>query len=115
MNTTLKIGDILYQPIFDRRTKAFLSIESLTVNSIGKKYFTIKQFSDKKKFVIETLKYTDKNYNQDNIQLYKSTEEIELEEEKKTLKKEIDSFFQKYQSSILSLEQLREIKKIINL
>lgn len=115
MNTTLKTGDSLYQPIYDRRTKAFICIETHTINSIGNKYFTVEKLSNKTKFEIETLKYTDKNYCQDNIQLYKSIEEIELEEEKKTLKKGIEFFFHEYKSSILSLEQLREIKKIINL
>jgi hypothetical protein len=114
MNTTLKIGDTLYRPIFDRRTSAFLRIETVTVNSIGKKYFTTEEYHDRTKFEIETLKHINKDFSQNNIQLYKSIEEIELGEQKKSLKKEIDLFFFDYKSSTLSLEQLREIKKIIN-
>jgi alpha-galactosidase/6-phospho-beta-glucosidase family protein len=114
MNSKLKIGDILYRPIFDKKTNAFLCIEAYKVDSIGRKYFTTKELCDRKKFEIETLKYIDKDYNHNNIQLYKSIKEIELEEEKKKLKKEIDSFFFDYKSRILSLKQLLEIKKIIN-
>lgn len=82
------------------------------VSKIGNKYFEVEGHSWYK-FQISTLCYVDKNYSQNNKQLYKSREEIEEKNERQQLLFKIKDFFT-FSGNLLSLDQLKRIKEIIS-
>lgn len=80
------------------------------VSKIGKKYFYV-EGNDRLKFDKETLKHTDNVYSQNNIQLYRSVQEIMDIRERERLYATIREYFSYYRGKSLSM--LREIMAII--
>ena len=68
------VGQVLY--LEKQRRNEPSEIEEVTVGKIGKKYFYLTRWEKRYPVDKETLQYTDKNYSQDNFQLYRDKQEI---------------------------------------
>jgi len=100
MTHKLTIGQTLYS----------YSSQEYVVSKIGKKYFECE--NQRNKFYIETLKkvteYSDK------VQLYVSKQEVLDIQELELLEVKLRDVAKRYGKTGLTLEQLREINKIIS-
>lgn len=85
--------------------------------SKGRKYFHVKSINGYEQFKvnIETLKYTEANYSQNDIQFYTSLKEIEDETKTLELRKKVKNIFSGYGLPRLSAEQCIEILKIVEI
>ena len=104
MKTELKIGQILFD----------WELNEYEISKIGNKYFECKD-CHRYKFEIETLKHRDPMYSQRSVQLYLDKQKIEDIKEHEKLLTGIRAKIQPYGTVGITLEQLREIAKIINL
>ena len=68
------VGQVLYRE--KQRRNEPSEIEEVTVGKIGKKYFYLTIWEERYPVDKETLQYTDKNYSQNNFQLYRDKQEI---------------------------------------
>lgn len=109
MKHDLVVGMKLYAEKIFRNAPP--EIVEYTISKIGRKYFEV-DGHNWYQFQIDTLYYVDKNYSQNNKQLYRSRKEIEEKNEWATLHSNIRNFFS-YSSTKLTLEQLRKIEDII--
>ena len=90
-------------------------ISERTITKIGNKLFEVDN-SDRCKFNIETLKYVNKEYSQSNRQLYFSEQEILDQRERGTLIQKLRKAFDWGGPQLqCTLEQLREVTKILNI
>lgn len=97
----LEIGQTLYD----------YSLKEYKVSKIGNKYFECEY--NRGKFEKETLKYYSPNYSQSSFQLYTNKQEILDKKEISSIEEVIRHKIKPYGRSVLTLEQLREINKII--
>ena len=104
MKTELKIGQILFAE----------DLSEYEITKIGNKYFECKD-KWRSKFEIETLKNHDPIYSQHRFQLYTNKQDILDKKEHHLLIDKIRTFMKPYGYVDITLEQLREIAKIINL
>lgn len=102
LNKKLKVGQILYS----------YSLEEFTIDTVGNKYFTVKEMHNRK-FFIDTLKM---NTDSTPLQLYSDKQILLDMKERDSLYNKIKKRFPVYGSSQdkPSLYQLREIDKILN-
>jgi len=103
----IKPGQVLYT----------YSLEPVTVEKVGRKYFYVEggwQYKGRG-FEIETLKYTNQMYSQDNIQLYLTQQEILCQKEFFQRLQKIKHSFSHYSRQKFSLDQLRQVCFILNL
>lgn len=107
MEDKIKVGQCLYM-IGDKDT-----IETYVVERVGKKYFYLNRIPDLP-FDLTTLKYTNKDYSQYSKKLYRTSTEAQEVIEKDNLQRSITSYFYNFGVRKLSLEQMRDIDKIIN-
>lgn len=105
----VKLGDVFYQNSSGDR------ILTHVVERLGNKYFytSLNGRSIDKKFLIENLKYKNKDYSQFDIQLYRTIQEIESINRFNLLVIEVSRFFNFFGAKSLKIEQLEEIFKII--
>lgn len=108
---SLKIGDTLYRILGNR--SAPKTIAPHTVATIGRKYFTITG-DTRRKFAIDTLLYTCQDCHQNNVQLYRSEQEIKDSWAADELRGKIGEFF-RFGNRKASLEQLQGIAEILQL
>jgi hypothetical protein len=109
MSNKMPVGTVLYGV-----PKRSSEIYSATVTKSGNKYFYVDN-DNRYGYAHDTLKYTDKNYSQHSIQLYRTEQEILDKREFETTMYHIRRYFDNYYSHpTLTLEQLRAIKKIID-
>lgn len=102
------VGQKLY------RLGADSEIRTHIVKRIGSKYFYTEQGGDDP-INKKTLAYNNKNYSQFDYQLYRTEQEIIDLQEVSKLRDQINKFFHWAGGwKTLSLEQLREVSKIIN-
>ena len=80
------------------------------VSKIGKKYFYVEE-NDRLKFDKETLQHIDNVYSQNNVQLYRTEQEIQDMKERKSLYDTVREYFSYDRGKSLSM--LREIMSII--
>lgn len=109
MEKEIKVGMVLYKEMTYRNQPR--EIKEYTVSRIGNKYFYVAE-DDRYFFDKKTLKYVDKNYTQNNCTLFLNKQEILDMWEATQLYDEIRKHFSSY-SPRLSLQQLKEIQKII--
>jgi hypothetical protein len=103
----MKIGDKIYV-----KNLSTNEIEETTINYVGKKYFKI----EGRGYLFSKNSWHNKPQKKEFISKYKcyrSLQEIETEKEKKYLMQFISDNINRV-SLNLTIEQLREIKKIIN-
>ena len=79
----LEIGQKIFVEVFGRRCPA--EIKECQIEKIGNKYFYLDKYPDKG-FDKQTLKYTNKEYTQHNLQGYLTTQEITDRHEKARLR-----------------------------
>ena len=110
----IEAGQKLYRLLGVKNNE--ITIEEVTVLSVGKKYFYI---DDRKKFPIslDTLSYIDDNYCQRNFQLFKTKKEIETILKRNELETNIKTYFSNYNYSKKqhTLQELEQIAKIIGI
>lgn len=82
-----------------------------TVSKIGKKYFYVEE-NDRLKFDKETLQHNDNVYSQNDIQLFRTEQEIKDIKERDMLYRTIREYFSYDRGKSLSM--LREVMLIIN-
>ena len=108
------VGQVLYREKSNRNAPS--EIVEVTVGKVGKKYFYLTGWEERYPIDKETLKYTDKNYNQRNFQLYKDKQEILDRREKSKLFDVLQKHFNwSGNGSRNTLEQLREVANILGL
>ena len=108
------VGQVLYREKSNRNAPS--EIVEVTVGKVGKKYFYLTGWEERYTIDKETLKYTDKNYNQRNFQLYKDKQEILDRREKSKLFDVLQKHFNwSGNGSRNTLEQLREVANILGL
>lgn len=111
---TIVIGQKLYRE--DSRRNAPVEIVEETVSKVGKKYFYLTGWEERYPISKENLKYEDKNYTQNNFQLYASKEEILDRREKNRLVNLLKKHFSWSTSGAdNTLEQLRQVVEILNI
>lgn len=86
-------------------------IKIVTVENVGRIYFTI--IGSNNKFNKQTLLYSDKDYFQFNIQLYRTAEEIQLKNEYSRLLDKLQKYFNWSNKPQPTIEQLRKIDSIL--
>lgn len=84
------------------------------VSRVGRKYFYIEGDGREQGYDKETLKFSHKDYSQCDVQLYRTKQEILDSRELSQLNDKIRGYFSGYGRINLTLQQLREIDKIIN-
>lgn len=104
----LKVG----QEVFSENKEG---IHSHRITSIGKKYFYITGSSPKANYSLETLKYENKNFTQFNKQLYLSKQEIEDKNELYENTVKIANYFDIWRRKPITLDQTRQICKILEI
>lgn len=113
MENNIREGQVLYKETYGRYITT--RIETVTVSKIGRKYFYLLE-DDSHPINKETLKYEDKNYSQHDFQLYRTEKEILDRREKSELFESLRKAFDwSSKSTNYTLEQLREVFKILNL
>ena len=110
MNTII-IGTILFRENVYRYQPVTISMHIVT--SVGKKYFEVDN-GQIKKISIETLKYEDKNYTQNNIQFYLSQKDIADKNERNELIRQIKNHFNCSSLLHITLTDFRKIAEILN-
>lgn len=111
-------GSLLLSPVFiGQQLFCFAnsrgSISTRTeyvVSKIGKKYFYVEE-NERLKFDKETLQHIDNVYSQNNVQLYRTEQEIQDIKERKRLYDTVREYFS--YDRCKSLSMLREIMSII--
>jgi len=107
----IEIGQPLYRQMTGRYSNG--EIKEYIVEKIAKKYIYLKD-NERYKIQKDTLKYVCENYSQQNFQLYESKQEIlDINEKNKLFELIRKSFDWSGNINNFSLEQLREINKII--
>lgn len=112
-NNKISVGQpiwVRYKGFDHRRDK---SAYEVIVTKVGRKYFEVSDENgrDKGKYEIETmLQAIDSNY---RYKAYISLDEINIEDEFDKLNDEIKEAFRTYGKLPYTLQQLRDIKKII--
>src|SRR3990167_6632004 len=111
MKTKIITGQKIWYKAISARHGDDLSLKESTVDTVGKKWFTL---ADKwlGRFSIETLLQDNGPYSSSH-RVYLNKETVELETEIKNLTTEIRNYFAGYWELKLSIEELKEIKKII--
>jgi hypothetical protein len=108
----IEIGTTFYRLLTKRDGTS--TIVEYTVTSVGKKYFYCDDNS-RQKFDITTLFYKDAQYSQDNIQLYRSAQEIlDLEEANRLFADIRYNINYNKKASSFTLQQLIDITAILN-
>lgn len=105
----MKIGTVLY-----RESKTGIILQEV-VNKVGRLYFECEGDYKGLKYNLNTLKYESKMYSQNNIQLYRTKQEILDLNEHYLLMVKLKNMFGSWQTPKISLEQLRSIHKILEL
>jgi hypothetical protein len=108
----IEVGQILYREVSYRNQPT--EIKELVVTKVGNKYLYVEGYED---YPIskETLMYVNKDYSQNNYQVYVSKQVILDKREEYDLTKAIKDIFPQYGYKVdLSLGQLRAIKDIID-
>lgn len=110
----IKIGQTIYIKSSSNYKEGQRDIKIATISKIGSKYFQIMEsYKGYNEFSLETgLMKTNTNY---RYKAYLTIKEIEDLEEHLILSRKIKREFDSFGNSKYSLEQLREIAKIINL
>lgn len=103
----LHIGQKLYR---ERNFK----IEEYTITKIGTKYFEVAEMP-RDKINKETLKRVCPDYMQYEYQLYLTEQEIKDKNELSNLYDKVRKYFSYYTPNGITLEQLRQIAKILEL
>lgn len=109
----LKPGDTIWYREYKRRNEEGENVR-VTVDKIGKKYLTTIEKGDRIKVSIYTLKYESPGYSQNNIQFYRTEQEINdllLEWE---LSRQLREKIGTYGTVKLTLSQLKRIIDIVN-
>lgn len=106
----LEVGQTLYKEVNYRNDAPY--IKPVTITSIGRKYFYVDS-DERQPIDINSLKYTDKNYSQHNFTLKLTENEILESWEHKKLLEKLRKIFSHYSSPKLTLDQLKQIDKII--
>ncbi len=107
---SIVLGQKLYAGNWSRNEVS--QITEYIVSKIGKKYFFVED-NERLKFDIETLKHTDKNYSQYNVQLYLTEQEIKDKNEMNVLRNKF-ILASRRKPEDFSLDQLRRIIDIID-
>ncbi len=110
MSKKLEVGDVLYR-LYQRRNQD-PSIVKMTVEKIGNKYFYCANW--KEKFDKVTLRFISDYSSMNNIQLYRTEQEITDMLQHEDLSKKVRKFFDGFGSVPLNLSQLTRIADIIN-
>lgn len=113
MSEKIEVGQVLFLRVKNRNEPEH--IQSVTVDRIGKKYFYLIEYGEKRPIDKKTLAYTDKDYSQRNLQLYRSTQDIFDMQEKASLYDKLYKHFRFENNSSNSLEQLREAARILGI
>lgn len=109
----LEIGKTIFVEVFHHRGPT--EIKECKIEKIGNKYFYLDRFSDKG-FDKQTLKYTHKEYPQNNLQAYLTTQEITNRHEKSRLREVLRKHFETWgDSKNNTLEELKQICEILKL
>lgn len=108
----VEIGTILFREYEHRGFPT--QIKEYTVSKIGNKYFYVKENSAWK-FDIKTLKYSNKEYSQHNVQLYWTKEEILDRQERGRLLEALRKHFDYFHNNENTLDELRQVFKILGL
>lgn len=108
----LEVGQTLYKEVHFRNDAPF--IKQVKITSIGRKYFYVDS-DERHPIEITSLKYTSKNYSQHNFTLKLTENEILECWESNKLYNKIRLLFQAYKNPNLTLDQLKQIDKIIEL
>lgn len=108
------VGQVLFREKFNRNAPS--EIAEVTVGKVGKKYFYLTGWEGRYPIDKETLKYTDKNYNQSDFQLYRDKQEILDRREKSKLYDLLQKHFNwSGNRSKNTLEQLRKAVEVLGL
>ncbi len=108
------VGQALYREMFNGRDKSE-GIRAYTVSKIGRKYFYLAE-CDQFPISKENLKYEDKVYSQASFQLYKTKQEIlDRQEKDKLFEKIRKNFDWSVMIKNYTLEQLREVVRILSI
>lgn len=109
----LEIGQKIFVEVFRHRGPA--EIKECQIEKIGNRYFYMDKYPDKG-FDKQTLKYTNKEYTQHNLQGYLTTQEITDRNEKARLREVLRKHFDTWgNSKNNTLEELKQIAEILNL
>jgi len=106
------VGQTLYREIYNRNAPN--EIKEVVVGKIGKKYFYLTDWEDHYPINKENLCYEDKNYSQNNFQLYRDKQEIlDCRERANLLDKLKKHFDWSGNSNKNTLEQLRVVVDVL--
>ena len=109
----LEIGQTIFVEVFRHRSPT--EIKECQIGKIGNKYFYLDKFPDKG-FDKQTLKYTNKEYTQHNLQGYLTTQEITDRHEKNRLREVLRKHFETWGDSknntLYELKQVCELLKL---
>jgi hypothetical protein len=110
----IKVGQKLYQEANGGLLNAYKEVEVL---SVGKKYFYLKDDRLKLPYCLEKLRYENKNYSQNNIQLYLHPQEIIDSKERNFLIKKLSNHFtwMSRGAENNTLEQLRKAAEALGI
>jgi len=108
------VGQVLYREKSNRNAPS--EIVEVTVGKVGKKYFYITGLEERYPIDKKTLKYSNKNYIQNNFQLYIDKQEIFDRIEKSKLLNALQKHFNwSGDGSRNTIEQLRQVANILGL
>jgi hypothetical protein len=107
----LEIGQTLYREIHYRNDAPY--IKQVKITSIGRKYFYVDS-DERHPIEINSMTYTSKNYSQHNFTLRLTENEILECWEKNKLCEKLRKLFAYFSKPDLTLDQLRQIDKIID-
>ena len=109
----LEIGQTIFVEVFMHRGPT--EIKECQIEKIGNKYFYLDKFPDKG-FDKQTLKYTNKDYTQHNLQGYLTTQEITDRHEKARLREALRKHFDTWgDSKNNTLEELKQVCELLKL
>lgn len=103
----IKVGQTVYLKSYNE------SVKEATVLKVGRKYF-ITSYDEDMKINLSNLIMSDWPHHL-YWRIYLTKEDADLEEEKKQLRSSIHLFFGTSKARALSIETLREIKKLIGI
>lgn len=107
----LEVGDVLYYEYSGRGVKDLGEIREKVITKIGNKYFYCNN-DLKTPYAIDSLRYHS-DVSVYGIQLYHSKKEIEDNIELAEISKKISRYFDRFSGAKLNVDQLRQIKAII--
>ena len=111
----ITVGQVLYREKV-RRSHETSEIEEVTVGKIGTKYFYLEGYFSRYPVDKKTLRHTNKEYSSGDFQLYTSKQEIFDKREKAELAKKLSDYFRwGHSGSKSTLEELRQVVKILKI